>query len=63
MYFYRVENDLAVSALPDLPFETAEPGTPALFLTEREGGPAVFPGAFWEYRKSRMRRLFLFYTT
>ena len=42
MYFYRVENDLAVSALPDLPFETAEPGTPALFLTEREGGPAVF---------------------
>ena len=42
MYFYRVENDLAVSALPDLPFETAEPGTPALFLTERDSGPAVF---------------------
>ena len=42
MYFYRIENNLAASPLPNLPFEAAEPGTPALFLTEWEGAPAVF---------------------
>ena len=42
MYFYRIDNTLAASALPDLPFEPAEPATPSLFLTERDGGPTMF---------------------
>ena len=42
MYFYRIENILAASALPGLSFEQAEPGTPSLFLTERDNGPAAF---------------------
>ena len=42
MYFYRIDNTLAASSLPNLPFEQAAPGTPSLFLTERNNGPAVF---------------------
>ena len=42
MYFYRIGDTLASSFLPGLPFAAAEPGTPALFLTERSGGPAAF---------------------
>ena len=42
MYFYRVQNQLAASFLPDLPFEAAQPGTPALFLVKRGSGPAAF---------------------
>ena len=42
MYFYRIENDLAMSTLPNLPFEPANPATPSLFLTERDTGPAAF---------------------
>ena len=33
MYYYAVENQLAVSFLPDLPFTLAEEGAPSLFLT------------------------------
>ncbi|MBP3509245.1 lactate dehydrogenase [Oscillibacter sp.] len=42
MYFYRIDNTLAASFLPDLPFDPAEPGAPSLFLTERDNGPASF---------------------
>ena len=41
MYFYRIDNTLAASFLPNLPFEQAVPATPSLFLTERDNGPAV----------------------
>ena len=44
MYYYLVQNTLAASFLPDLPFPAANEGTPALFLLSREAqhGPAVF---------------------
>lgn len=35
MYYYDFYGRLAASALPDLPFEQAASGTPALYLTER----------------------------
>ena len=36
MYYYSVNNALAASLLPELPFPAAQPGIPALFLVERE---------------------------
>lgn len=42
MYFYELDYLSAASYLPDLPFPQTAPGTPSLFLTERNGGPAVF---------------------
>lgn len=47
MYYYLVQNLLAASFLPDLPFPAAEEGVPALFLLNRdpEQGPAVFRAA------------------
>ena len=46
MFFYRIENNLAASDLPGLPFESAKPGTPTLFLAERPGGPAAFRATY-----------------
>ena len=47
MYYYLVQNLLAASFLPDLPFPAAEEGVPALFLLNRdpEQGPAAFRAA------------------
>ena len=44
MYYYHVDQTLAASFLPDLPFPAAEAGVPGLFLLNREPeqGPAVF---------------------
>ena len=44
MYYYLLQNSLAASFLPDLPFPAAEEGIPALFLLNRDPkqGPAVF---------------------
>ena len=44
MYYYHVDNALAASFLPDLPFPPAQAGVPSLFLLKREPeqGPAVF---------------------
>ena len=44
MYYYLLQNSLAASFLPDLPFPAAEEGVPALFLLNRDPkqGPAVF---------------------
>ena len=44
MYYYQVNNALAASFLPDLPFPSADAGVPALFLLNREPdqGPTVF---------------------
>ena len=36
MYYYSVENKLAASFLPGLPFPAAEAGIPELFLVKRE---------------------------
>ena len=45
MYYYQTDGVLAASYLPELPFEPAAPGAPALFLTERSSGPAAFRAA------------------
>ena len=44
MYYYSVNQTLAASFLPDLPFPSAEAGIPKLFLLNRDPaqGPAVF---------------------
>ena len=42
MYFYELDGLSAASYLPDLPFPQTASGTPSLFLTERDGGPAAF---------------------
>jgi len=44
MYYYSVNQTLAASFLPDLPFPSAEAGIPTLFLLNRDPnqGPAVF---------------------
>ena len=41
MYFYELDGLSAASYLPDLPFPQTASGTPSLFLTERDGGPAA----------------------
>jgi hypothetical protein len=42
MYFYQLEDKLAASLLPGLPFPTAEVGVPALFLTEGNANRAAW---------------------
>lgn len=48
MYFYELDGLSAASYLPDLPFPQTASGTPSLFLTERDGGPAAFR-ATWSH--------------
>ena len=53
MYFYELDGLSAASYLPDLPFPQTASGTPSLFLTERDGGPAAFR-ATWSHHLTEL---------